>query len=708
MECPAPSARPPPTFSLQEFNELLCSAFNLPCDSLPPRDALAQSRSCDNLFSPLPSTSSCFDSDTEDDEPSPAPSRAPSVLSRTRTLKSRASSFGPLNVFRHVRERASALVLRANLSSAASTYSKSSGGTHTARQSLSSQRTLTPRLRSAASSFALVSRPSTPAPRPSSPFPFASELPSRRRDPPSPISFLRLPRRTQSRPATPVPSQLSGPTFAPAPSFNDSAYDVCSQAPWPPYARPGTPVPPPSPPRVHARLPPLRTSKSYSIFGRSRSRRRTRSGLSLNARYSVTDDLDNAQGDAPRHWPSAFTCPRDAPPVPPLPSGVRAGTPVPRDEIEVPDYVYARRGSATSTGTSGSGSSLSSRISSLLPLRSRLRGRTRSKLSLRVVPAPGSTYSSPGGSGSSTSTHETRSPTTPTFGDAFGAGYTFGTATVSVEGHEELRAEALGMGRVLTPVEDPFAKGDVCVEKSAEDVCDRGKTPTPGVVTALAAGWQDANRDGSLYEESTYESALDGESSFGDDEYYSAESGSGCGAGARASASGFTPTKRASGLRPSLKARSRSLANLRAGLGRFPLPPPLPASVSESYPYAVAAPREVPVGVPVDIAPESPGEASVGLWDGSMMAPVKEKEARPASLPVRASPVRDARGEEGRRWLRASAPSPLPERPGEMKAEMSTSAGSASTLKAAMASGQASIPRIGSADTIVGRAHGAF
>ncbi|OCH92704.1 hypothetical protein OBBRIDRAFT_833231 [Obba rivulosa] len=701
MDRTAPSARPP-TFSLQEFNDLLCAAFNLPHETLPLRDPLIHARSGHSLLSPAPSTSSCFDSDTEDDEPSPAPSRAPSALSRS--LKPRAGTFTALNVFKHVRARASALVLRTNLSSSASTFSESSGSTHTARPSLSSQRTLTPRLRSAASSFSLVSRPSTPAPRPSSPFPFAVEKqgPLRRRDPPSPVSFLKLPKRATSRPATPSPLQVSAPTLQLASFFDDSAFNTPAREKRPPYTRPSTPLPPPSPQRVHARLPPLRSAQSFSLFGRTRPRR-MRSGLSLNARNSIVDVLGDVQEHSLRRLPSPYTCPRDAPPVPALPSGVRVPTPLPGDDLEVPDYVYARRGSTTSSGTSGSGSSLSSRLSSLLPLRSR-RPRKRSKLSLRVVSARGSPDSSPGFSGSSTSTHDTRSPTTPTFGDAFGAGYTFGTATATAAGHEEMREEALSISRVLTPEEDPFAKGDICVAKSTEDLGERGKTPTPGYPCALSARWHGArevdarnNHEGSMYEESTYESALEGDSSFGDDEYHSAESGS-----VHGSASGFTPTKRAMGLRPSMKARSRSHASLRVELGsvgvRFPMPPPLPASVSEPFPYTVAAARKIPVGVPVDVVPELPGEASVGLWESPPPVPPKdtkvEKAMRPASLPARVGQTYAGGSGGKRRLVRVSAPEPLPEHPVEVQPRiaLSTPADSASTFTAAMIHGRAQTP----------------
>ncbi|OSX67861.1 hypothetical protein POSPLADRAFT_1165388 [Postia placenta MAD-698-R-SB12] len=363
-----PSRERPSPFSLEEFSDLVCSAFNLgtqqPALSLAPtssRDlpATVQSASVETSLS-------CFDTDTDDDHISAyLPSRAHSTTDASRLsvtyTKSRASA---LNMLKQVRVRASALVLRPANTNIDFSNSEPLAPQSLPRISVSSQNTVTSLTNS---SFAFLSRPHTPfeTPRPSVPFPFNSTTDlalsrsrTRTRSFPGPMSILKFSHR-QVTPATISPAVSACTTEPPSarvdlPSFfEDTGYTERRPVP-PTYSRPTTPVTSATTPlRVHARLPPLRKAKSAST-GIFRGRGTKSKGPCPESAAVAAATIDG-------QWTfdeGEFMRPRDPPPVPPIPVRLRGlvggweGEGEDNDALlEVPDYVFARRGSATSTCT---------------------------------------------------------------------------------------------------------------------------------------------------------------------------------------------------------------------------------------------------------------------------------------------------------------------------------------------------------------------
>ncbi|OBZ79094.1 hypothetical protein A0H81_00289 [Grifola frondosa] len=480
---PSGSPRASP-FSIQEFSDLVCTAFNLSSDEpshLPP---------------PLSLKPPCFDSDTDDDQPPPRPPNAYKSASLPSSNPSRSrprsSTLTALNVFKQVRTRASAFVLGQPAPPVATS----------ARPSMSSQRTIIP------PSF---SQPSSSAHHPTSTLPLAAvnlnlELSrSRSRTSSLHVPFFRASKQN-SRPVPPVPmrparSRVSNcskadsafsvagslPSFfddtvyqdtrARAPDmrptvnplvristdanastavrqgesllsfFEDSGYQA-ARPPAPAYSRPSTPRS--TLPRIHTRLPPLRKSKSSAPGLFSKTHRQAEGWDPLYAEHKEFD----SRGGRDQRSPSPFTCPRDPPPAPKGSVRMNEDFPVP------PPCVFERRGSATSLTSIRSIASFSSRISSVINLPGKLRAQSRSKMSLNIVTS--SVNSSP-----SSNTDSTRSPVTPV---SPVLDYTFPAARPSFS---ESREDAIAIGRVLTPEDDPFAKADI-------EVCDATpRAPTP-------------------------------------------------------------------------------------------------------------------------------------------------------------------------------------------------------------------------------------
>ncbi|KAK7694156.1 hypothetical protein QCA50_001336 [Cerrena zonata] len=426
--CNSPELLRSPPFSLQDFQQLVSDAFDLPPNDASPRDLhspfpslppLPVSASVEQrpltLYAPQPSAS--FDENHPSDRPS-----------RPRT---------PFQIFKSIRTRASALLrptppspssplppLPLHLSSESTPIPSPRPSTaQTARPSLSSQRTAT---------FTPTS---------------ANLNLSRTRSHPSPKSFLKL----SNRNLPPLPPKPDHYSF-----FDDS------DAPYPrsQSSLSRTRL------RVHTRLPALHKSRSQmpSIF----TKKSAVSDLGCAPRssyYYAQSCTDLSYNIEDPRCPSPFTSPREAPKPPTFEDS---------DDLEVPDFVFERRGSATSENTMSSTrttSTLAERLSNAFPISWHLpfSSKSRSKLHLSIA---SSSHSSP----SSSSSHSTSygSPITP----LFQAGYSFppnveisqvGTGygvpiDADIHNFSETEAEALAIGRVLTPEEDPFAKPEINVE----------------------------------------------------------------------------------------------------------------------------------------------------------------------------------------------------------------------------------------------------
>ncbi|KZT64021.1 hypothetical protein DAEQUDRAFT_68528 [Daedalea quercina L-15889] len=476
-------------FSIQDFSDLVSSAFNLaspvqsssrPCLSLQPDASLSLSQTAPGV--PPSPTSSCFDADTDDDDPARSPRRA----SRSSAKEPMASEQSPksrsaFRVLRRVRSRASAMLRQANTHLAP----PSEGIDRSARPSVSSQRTLQSTI--TASSYAFLSRP--PTPHGGSPFPELELSRTRSRAKSftgqGPSSLLKLSKRdggASSASASQAPGASAQADTEALPSFFETT-GYAERNPQPPaYSRPGTPVLPmnaQAQPRIHTRLPPLRKAKSAStsLFRGKKAKGQATANDAAGAQPRIA--LDWTMLDSEEY----FTSPRHPPPVPPLPKIAQASRSPDsgadeEGDLVVPAYVFERRGSATSTCTtsttasSKSTSSLSERIASVFQSKAKLRA--RSKLSLAITTATAD--SSP-----STDSTRTWSPVTPTGGFAFpsasaGLGLVY---SQSEQGHGTVYEEdASKIGRVLTPEPDPFAKADVAVARFSTDVTPRAVSPS--------------------------------------------------------------------------------------------------------------------------------------------------------------------------------------------------------------------------------------
>ncbi|KAI0762550.1 hypothetical protein C8Q74DRAFT_1206584, partial [Fomes fomentarius] len=411
------SSRPSP-FSVQEFSELVESAFNLAdADNGSPLRQPLLSFTPASPYSPssLRSHAHSFDGQIDADSVSPL-SSPPARKSRSRTITA-------LRMFHQVRTRASAFVLRSRALSRSPTRSSSPSPARFQLPSISPTpsassfaRALSPwsmvdlardRPRSRAESlprslFAGHMRDSTPLPLPGSHSRSGSTSETRSTTPVLRSFFDDSPARSKraySRPATSTstihPLSLSRTTTGPhsplvaeyLPSFfDDSGYQV-AKPPVPSYSRPSTPSG--TSLHIHTRIPALRRSRSngHGLKGRGHCRDMLTSdngphvGLGYQDLMLWNDHRDNGM-------PSPLTKPRDAPPIP---DGI--------DDVDLPlppPYVFERRGSAASTsttlstGSTRSTSSLSSRLSNLVGLAfpSKIRGRGRSKLNLSISTGP--------------------------------------------------------------------------------------------------------------------------------------------------------------------------------------------------------------------------------------------------------------------------------------------------------------------------------
>ncbi|KAH9945580.1 hypothetical protein B0H21DRAFT_426843 [Amylocystis lapponica] len=424
-----PGFRTPASFSIEEFTDLVSTAFNISNNTHTPLSL---------PVSPEPiryATSSCFESDTDDEE-GPSTRGHPTSPSRPRTA---------MSMFKEVRTRASALVVRSTKSNTA----RACDPLQTPRPSLSSQCTV------------------IPAP---------------------PLGTLALPRRSENHTAAFLQmhhnncstATMVGRTVGNLPSFfEDRAYRFPPSNPS--YRRPSMPSEPPT--RIHARLPPLRKAQSFTtgLFSKA-ARKRTKAPW-------TAADCASVHGDMNSRCPSPFTCPRDPPP-PPLPRDAAAlwQDRDDADELQVPDYVFARRGSATSTETTTSTrstSSLASRIAQILPLASKIRSRSKLNLTVSTV------NSSPCGSNSTGST-STWSPVTPTGNYTFPgrvpsiapAPYTFPEKSHEQDEYSRVsnggtRLRTNTIGRVLTLEQDPFAKADIALRPPVRRFDNMPRPPTP-------------------------------------------------------------------------------------------------------------------------------------------------------------------------------------------------------------------------------------
>ncbi|CAL1696745.1 unnamed protein product [Somion occarium] len=420
-----------PPFSLSDFQHLVSTAFDLPPNDVTSRDHHTPSL---NPSFAEPSFTQSVDSHGPI-SPSPRPASSFSHLrSSSRTDRPRT----PFGIFKSIRTRASALLrptapLPSLPPAITLTPSSRPSTARTARPSVSSQRTAILPLTQVDSNF---SRPRTHS---------------------LPKSFLRLPKRD-----IPPPLPLKPENYASF--FDDSDYNGTAVYPRSHSSMSRDRL------HIHTRLPPLRKARPQvpSFFSKHSSKSNAddadcapRSsyifGQSLN-------DLDYNFED-PR-CPSPFTSPRDAPQPPPMLE----------DELQVPAYVFDRRGSDTSTTTTSSvrtTSTLAERFSNAFPVSFSLpfASKSRSKLHLSIASSSPSTASS-----HSTSYGTPITPLSPSFQST----YTFPMAAeigqvgasygIIIENNTsrasfaETQQEALAIGRVLTPEQDPFAKPDIDVE----------------------------------------------------------------------------------------------------------------------------------------------------------------------------------------------------------------------------------------------------
>ncbi|KAI0825252.1 hypothetical protein BC628DRAFT_1419238 [Trametes gibbosa] len=510
--------RPSP-FTVQEFSDLLSSAFNLHDPDIPPpsplRPALsftppsphptALARSQDDL----PSAPG-FESETVDGHHHP---RSPSLDALSPQLspregRSRSRTITALRVFHQVRTRASAFVLRPRAPSLSPTSSSPLPFEPLPPLSIDPTLISSPPISRSLSPLSMVDlNRDSPSSRPRSradslprarffkrettppPLPGRQTRPNTSAGPTSATPDLRSffddsPQKSQraySRPSTSAStlhplSRVASSNSAHAvlsgdglPSFfEDTGYQVAKPA-APHYSRPTTPASG-SGPRIHTRLPPLRKSKSggQGLFSRGGRRGNSKSDENAPAKPGLGN---SAFWDAPvdGRTPSPFTCPRDAPPIPAIVN------PLARDSLDdfdaplPPAYVFERRGSATSTSTAStrSTSSISSKISSIVSIAfpSKMRTNARSKLNLSIAtgPDPTSTHSSPS---TLSSLPSPTTPVSPTTAFPRSQPYIFPSGLdMHSQDHSfvEAKEDALAIGRVLTPEADPFAKADISI-----------------------------------------------------------------------------------------------------------------------------------------------------------------------------------------------------------------------------------------------------
>ncbi|KAI0651414.1 hypothetical protein C8Q79DRAFT_1017201 [Trametes meyenii] len=505
---------PAAPFTVQEFSDLVSSAFNLRDADLSSPSPLL-SLTPPSPLQPLPlydtdregSSSGCFEDETDDDPDDPlSPSwedGSPQTSSAGR--RSRSRTITALRVFHQVRTRASAFVLGPRAPSVSRPSSP------LPFQPIPPLSRISPTLVPSPSPLSMVDlnldRP------PSRPRSRAESLPrtllfKRETTPPPPLPTRQTrpntsagtrtaspglrsffddspvkSKRAYSRPSTSASTvhplsrmdsalAVRSTEFLPS-FFEDKGYQV-PKPPAPHYSRPSTPISGETA-RIHTRLPPLRKAKSggQGLFSRG-----NRKGSSKPSGEFVRT------GPVYEHWgsqrdvntPSPFTCPREVPPLPKGASSVGRDDFNDMDDPLPPSYVFERRGSATSNSTmrrndamasTRSSSSLSSKISSIVgiafPSKMRMQARSKLNLSIATGPDPASAHSSPS---TMSSLSSPTTPVSPTATFPRSQPYVF---PGSIDGHSqepsfaETEEDALAIGRVLTPEADPFAKAEIAV-----------------------------------------------------------------------------------------------------------------------------------------------------------------------------------------------------------------------------------------------------
>ncbi len=388
-----------PPFTVQEFSELVCSAFNI-------NDADLHSHLGQPLLSFTPASPSSPSLTLIPSDRIYSPSLlsrvrrregahltlssgmdAPSPISSPPTPASRSGTITARRMFQQVRSRASAFVLRSRVNSASQSRPTSPLPYEPLPPPCPSPTTSVSSFTRALSPWSMLdltiqrptSRPPsparslpTPAPRSVGPPPLSQRFdksygPSRTRSP-TPIlrSFFDdspVPsRRAYSRPATSSSTQypLSRVTTASSvqdtlpteslPSFfDDTGYPAAKSRP-PSYCRPATPLS-----VIHSRLPPLRKAKSggHGLLSRGDRDRRSNS-RSMDSAHPVSlgfQDFALWSVRRDKNMPSPLTHPRDPPPVPDEGAALGSGELAGSHLVLPPAYVYERRGSATSTST---------------------------------------------------------------------------------------------------------------------------------------------------------------------------------------------------------------------------------------------------------------------------------------------------------------------------------------------------------------------
>ncbi|GJE92173.1 hypothetical protein PsYK624_083260 [Phanerochaete sordida] len=498
-----------PSFTVRDFEQLVTSAFDLPSPTLVLTPASPQAPGPRSAASTV--GRSYFDDSTDENHLRRRETRRTSERPRSQSfsafnfrgiLPSSSSTHGEPSarpgitrrVLKTLRTRASAFVLRPSPSSASDRDTRASVATLTPRTSTSTTTARPPSQYSTATQsprYAFPTRdenspPSTLRGSPDSNVELDVKVSvTRHRSSSLPLNILKIPQhasRDGPRSAhTPLPrpprSKSPAPTFlgdlisarrTTTTSFSSSRSRTPSQ---PSLA--GSP-----PLRVHTRLPPLNKSRSFNLLsGHNRKHSRANSMAdpilpSLTGASSMSIEFD--EGELPAWCPEPYTNPRPPPPPPTPTSPFSASHDLWRHEdserpLDAPPYVFERRDSSSSinsTATSKSTQTLADRISQAIPRSLKMsKLRSRSKLNLSVI-----TSSSNDSNSSSFDTSTTFSsgagsmPPTPHTNSFYGISASRRTSM-------ESEADTVPIDRVLTPEQDPFAKGDIEVPRS--------RTPMP-------------------------------------------------------------------------------------------------------------------------------------------------------------------------------------------------------------------------------------
>ena len=382
-----------PSFSVRDFEQLVSNAFNLPSPTLLVTPASPPTPGPRSAISPSAKTmgESYFDDFTDDEH-----ARRRETLQGRPSHRPRSHSFSAFNlqhilplpssthgesssrpgltkrVLKTLRTRASALVLRPS---------------HMPRSPIDGRDTPASMLTlSSRTSTSTARPPSQYSPVPQSPrfvFPSRNEnsSPSSLRGPPPdveldvkvsvtrhrskslPLNILKIPQhpardgpRSAHTPLPKIPRSKS-----PAPTLlgdlistrRSTTSSFSSAHPW----TPSQPSASTSPLRIHTHLPPLNKSRSFNLLSghdRKYSRASSMAGPILPSLAGASSmAIEFEEGELPAWCPEPYTNPRP-PPTPPTPTSPYATShDLWRDEdterpLDVPPYVFERRGSSTS------------------------------------------------------------------------------------------------------------------------------------------------------------------------------------------------------------------------------------------------------------------------------------------------------------------------------------------------------------------------